>query len=120
MAARGGTDMTTEDPLPPADEPLSHILRVRPPWRSEEKTECGRAANDVGAVISREEARARIKRWGQRRAAFTLCQTCSAERYPASWWGEPAGVLARDVVKYWAPDSPVADELRALGQLVEA
>jgi hypothetical protein len=109
------------DSLPSADGPLSHVLRVRPPWRSTEKTECGRAANDVAAVVSREEARAMVKRWGQRRAAFLLCQTCSQGHYPASWWAEPAGVLARDVTKSWAAEkSEVADELRALGQLVEA
>lgn len=58
---------------------VDHITRAVLPWRmSADLTECGKAAADyVGRLVTREQAAARIKAIGQKRAAFSLCMTCA-------------------------------------------
>lgn len=60
--------------------PVDHITRTVLPWRTEaELTECGKPVADLtGRLVTRDEAVARIKRIGQKRAAFTLCMTCAS------------------------------------------
>lgn len=60
--------------------PVDHITRNILPWRtSADLTECGKPVADLaGRLVTREEATARIKRIGQKRAAFSLCMTCAS------------------------------------------
>lgn len=58
--------------------PVDHITRPILPWRTEpDLTECGKAVTAYpGRLLTREEAAARIKKIGRKRAAFSLCMTC--------------------------------------------
>lgn len=58
---------------------VDHITRAVLPWRiAADLTECGKnVAEYVGRLVTREEAAARIKAIGQKRAAFSLCMTCA-------------------------------------------
>lgn len=58
--------------------PVDHITRPVLPWRtSADLTECGKDTADCpDRLVTREEAEKRIKRIGQKRAAFSLCMTC--------------------------------------------
>lgn len=65
--------------------PVDHITRAVLPWRNEpDLTECGKpVAGLAGRLVTRAEGAARIKRIGQKRAAFSLCMTCvqTSDRY---------------------------------------
>lgn len=69
----------------PPKEPLAHIARSPLPWRAaaDNDTECGKPVGDFAKVVSWAEAVAFVKEFGQARAAFMLCVTCSqtATRY---------------------------------------
>lgn len=113
-------------------EPLDHILRPRLPWREDDLTECGRAANDVKTIITADELKARIKRLGQQRTAFTVCMTCAGQvKYSMTWEQHPIGVLDRELKRVGTftptPGYPVAlkvervtAELRAIAALIDA
>jgi hypothetical protein len=59
--------------------PVDHITRAVLPWRTAaDMTECGKdAVKFPGRLVTRDEASARIKKVGQKRAAFSLCMTCA-------------------------------------------
>jgi hypothetical protein len=79
---------------------LDHLVRHLPPWRAHEDavTECGRPVTEVQSIATVDEIRARIKRVGQARAAFTVCMTCADRiRWVKSWEQDPISVLARDI-----------------------
>ena len=58
-------------------EPLAHVARAKLPWRaSPNLTECGLAMESVAEAISRDDFIARVKRDGERRAAYSTCMTC--------------------------------------------
>jgi hypothetical protein len=122
---------------------VDHLVRHLPPWRAPEDamTECGRPVTEVQSTATSDEIRARIKRVGKARAAFTVCMTCvDRERWATSWERDPISVLARDtkrVGEYYTnrvPDSSskpsehrryaeraaLTAELRALAALAEA
>jgi hypothetical protein len=106
------------------DGPLRHLLRPTFPWRTPDSTECGRALNDVQAVITVDEARALIAKYGSTRARFLLCGTCSetCNRHP-TWDASPSGLMHRLTERRWrgaASDNPTDRDLRAIAALVEA
>lgn len=78
--------------------PVDHITRAVLPWRTAaDMTECGKdAAKFLNRLVTREEASARIRRVGQKRAAFSLCMTCvsTSDRYRSRY----APVVVEDVV----------------------
>ncbi len=99
---------------------LDHVRRPQPPWRDDEKTECGRDIDRE--TISRDQLLARLKDMGLQRASMTVCMTClETARRHTTWDRSPAGVLARDV-NFWRSEQgrQVDLELRALGMLFEA
>lgn len=81
-------------------EPVDHIIRPRLPWRSAADlaiTECGYNAASVKA-LTREQFVARLKDYGQQRAAMVTCMTCmqAAQRWPG--WQEDARLaLQREI-----------------------
>jgi hypothetical protein len=109
-------------------EPLEHVLRALPPWRSAAETECGHNAAEFAAarLITRDQFVAKVNRQGKQRAAMSTCMTCwqTAQRH-YDWAHSPSSVLAREVNKatYWrvGEDEPLIDrELRAMAALIEA
>jgi len=78
--------------------PVDHITRAVLPWRTTaDMTECGKDVADfAGRLVTRQEASARIKRVGQRRAMFSLCMTCvsTSDRYRS----RHAPVVIEDIV----------------------
>ena len=113
-----------------SNEPLDHILRSPLPWRRARHTECGRPEHKVHRTIERHEYEQRLAQWGQRRTAFTVCQTCAPRYNSAETWDRsPIEMMHRETQRVgpWsAPDKPTEDqrqlihELRALAALVEA
>lgn len=75
--------------------PLDHITRAVLPWRTTaDLTECGKdVARLVDRIVTRDDAYARIKRMGQKRASFTLCMIC-AETSDRRNRFEPADAVA--------------------------
>lgn len=120
----------TVQPERPA-EVIEHILRPMPPWRRDDViTECGRAASEFASVLTRDQAIAKIKAQGRRRAAMSTCMTCweTASRH-AAWDQNPVEVISRECSRanWWhrqlnAPPKAVQfrDELRAIAALIEA
>lgn len=101
-------------------ERRDHVLRPPLPWRPSATTECGRAAADVAAVITRDQLSARIKTLGKQRTAFTVCMTCATTAGRWSTFEEnPVDCLRREVYGGRTEDG-FADELRALAALVQA
>lgn len=111
-------------------DPIEHIYRSLPPWRAnvEAKTECGKRAIDVAAVITFDALLAKVKAQGQQRAAMSTCMTCWGRcdvRSPRSWEVCPSVIVGRDADSYHGWGSPHQDtlldrELRAVAALVEA
>jgi hypothetical protein len=120
--------MMTDDGLR-LQERLDHIARPGLPWRADGLTECGHPTAGM-AVITVDEWKARIRRIGQQRAAFTVCMTCAGrEGYSRPWRQDPIGVLFRELkrVGEFRPSRAVAPEhdrmvaeLRAITDLVAA
>lgn len=103
-----------------AEEPRAHVRRPDFPWRDGQRTECGKSAIDVAAVIDRDELNRRIHRDGIQRTAYTVCMTClDASRRWKDWTGDPIDVMAREFYG-GRRDERLRDELRALAALVEA
>lgn len=112
------------------EQPLDHVLRPNLPWRSDQVTECGRAATDVASVIDADELIERTKRHGQQRTVFTVCMTCwDRAKYAVTWDQYPIAVLDRELHRVGAdprisPRKPGADrmtaELRAITALIHA
>lgn len=98
--------------------PVDHIVRAALPWRAEaDLTECGElVARRAGRIVTREEAAARIKRIGQRRALFSLCMTCVSasdrHRGAGGLGGDAVATVARETggVQYVQPPSPYSRE----------
>lgn len=104
---------------------LDHVARPRLPWRTGVRTECGRDADKFPTITS-EDYTVRLRKYGQRRTAFTVCQTC-AQRLTYDLRGSPldpqrlVNVLAREVERTrWEPDSQLEHELQAIVALIEA
>ncbi len=97
-----------------------HVLRAKLPWRPDEEllTECGRKPGGLD-VLTREEARARAKEWGERRTYLAICMTChdTLERWWPTWEESPTTVMQRAVR---GRDEQINQELRAIGMLIEA
>lgn len=121
------------------DEPRDHVIRENLPWRDEQLTECGRAANDVASTITREELRARVKKHGSQRTAFTVCMTCyNTVGHAPQWADNPTGVINRErgtspiVYHKWEKDGngshaqtgphvdQISIELHAIAELIAA
>lgn len=114
------------------EEPLAHIFRTRLPWRNDTYTECGRHETDVRSIITRDELKKRLNKWGHKRTAFTVCMTCmDRSKYNDTWELSPIAVLRRECerVGYYQPygDGPrsqqhhrLANELHAITALIEA
>ncbi len=106
------------------ETPLNHIERPLPPWsHCAPKTQCGRARNDVAAIVSIAEFAASVKRDGQQRIAYTTCMTCwSATTSQAYEWDqEPNGTMMRYLTSARQDDKRMIQrELRALACLVDA
>lgn len=101
-----------------SSSPRDHVHRPDLPWRDGGLTECGKPANDVGSVITREELRQRIQRDGIQRAAYSTCMTClDASRRWKDWAGDPVDVMAREFYGGRRFDR-LGDELRAIAALV--
>jgi hypothetical protein len=111
-------------------EPLAHLVRRSPPWREPTKTECGRDLTDIAWHITRDEAKALIRKHGQQRAAFMLCMICvqTSDRY-RDWAGSPTDVIAREVTSRYTLGGPggtvqehsqMDRELFAIAALIEA
>lgn len=111
-------------------EPLAHIERSRPPWRTVRLTECGREVSQFAVVLSHEEAAAKMTKQGVQRASLTTCMTClnemrmmsrSGDIVPSrSWEVDPSGVIWRDTAKSASRRTDLlAKEMRALATLYE-
>lgn len=105
---------------------IDHIRRPHLPWRDQaQSTECGRDIADVKGLISRDEAHARLKRLGHKRATFSMCLTCleTAERWKA-WADDPAEALRREAQNISRRDQArvalLNKELRAIAALIQA
>jgi hypothetical protein len=98
--------------------PVDHITRAVLPWRTEaDLTECGKdVAVFAGRLVTREEAAARIKRIGQKRAAFSLCMTCASasdrHRNMHALTEDPVATVARATssAQHAYPPSPYREE----------
>jgi len=105
-----------------SNEPLAHLVRRSPPWREPTKTECGRDLTDIARHITRDEAKALIRKHGQQRAAFLLCMVCvqTSDRY-RDWAASPTDVIAREGTTRWKQQHSQMDrELFAIAALIEA
>lgn len=120
--------MTTEDMINYTSPPdaIDHIQRATLPWRAAAQlTECGRKLSDVKGFITRDEAEARHKRLGHKRAMFSMCMTCldAVSRWK-TWQEDPVDAIRRESADLWNKDQPRADqlrkELRAIAALIEA
>lgn len=103
-------------------EPLDHVVRLSPPWRKVELTECGKNVAEFaeGRVLGREEMAAKAKRQGKQRTAMTMCMTCWGKfqyNWHGTWDEHPEGVVERDVGGFGRRRSMLADELKALSIL---
>jgi len=107
-----------------------HVLRAQLPWREDDGlTECGKPTAGLD-VLSRADAAAKAKQWGQRRATLMFCMTCRDHTYAwMTWEQSPIAVMARECQRrsgsfgrMYSDDarSPLDYELRALGLLVAA
>ena len=83
------------------DLPMEHVQRPQPPWRAARLlTECGRPTDGM-TVISREQLITKVKRQGQKRAAFTTCMVCWDKcRTNHAWDVDPVGCLMREAARY--------------------
>jgi hypothetical protein len=105
--------------MPPPDQTRDHVIRASLPWHDEELTECGRRTDDVARTITIEEFMARLRKYGQQRAAFTVCMTCwHTCGHQAQWDTDPVGVMQR-----WTQRDKgdrMKTELRAIAALIDA
>lgn len=102
--------------------PREHLLRPALPWRPAEVTECGKDADDVKRVLTRDAFRKMVASLGQERARITACQTClaAAQRHP-EWAKSPSGVIQRWLTPHWQyrGENQLDYELRAIAMLIE-
>lgn len=106
---------------------VTHIERPPLPWRAERATECGLDA-DRHATWTREAAIAEMNKLGEQRFALFVCMTCwQTARRHSTWDENPVSCLERYCLKFKWEREPekarrrrFADELRAVGLLVEA
>lgn len=109
-------------------EPVDHIERPRLPWRSPDEptiTECGYDASKV-KTLTREDFAARLKEYGQQRAALFTCMTCmQTSRRWQTWETDPRRALQREIeweITGWGREKNghrLKDELIAIQQLIE-
>jgi hypothetical protein len=104
-----------------SDQPLDHVRRPDLPWRTSERTECGRPINDVAKWIDRDALLARIKKLGKQRTGLVTCMTCwqTSARWK-TFAEDPVDALYREVYGGSPADSHVLRaELRAIAALVD-
>jgi hypothetical protein len=117
------------------DLPMEHVRRVAPPWRPQDRTECGLPVTGH-PVITRDAFLTKVRRQGKQRAALTTCMTCWTTASRNQPWDEnPAASLIREAERYsWldrryevkaADDRKAAaaqfrNELLAIAALIEA
>jgi hypothetical protein len=97
--------------------PRHHIARTPLPWRPEERlTECGRPADELRHVWTRDEAVRNFRSMGQQRFALLVCMTCkdTASRWH-TWEEDPVDRLRREVNR---PGASLEYELRAIDLLI--
>lgn len=107
------------------DEPLQHVQRTPLPWRTEAKTECGRAVTEFASVLSRDEFFSKIKTQGKQRAAMSTCMTCLETASRHTTWGEsPSSVMSREIGTGMYDrnkgEKLIDHELRAVAALIAA
>jgi len=121
--------MIADSVEPQVQEHVDHILRPALPWREDGLTECGRVVTEATAVVTADEVKARIKRIGQQRTAFTVCMTCAGRTsLSRTWQQDPIDVLYRELRRvstgYGINTGPAATrmtaELRAIAALIAA
>lgn len=102
-------------------EALDHVIRPRLPWRTDDRTECGREPGTL-PTITRDALAARFKTLGQQRTAFTVCMTClSRARYSKPWAVAPEAVLEREIQRRKQDDTErLRRELLAIELLITA
>lgn len=113
-------------PCVSAEPSRDHVVRATVPWRSDQLTECGRPLSDVAAVISADELDSRITKFGEARAAFTVCTMCWPTAVGAPRWdADPVAVLDRETRR--AQRAPgrrehqqLRTELLAIAALIDA
>jgi hypothetical protein len=114
------------------DAPHRHLVRAAPGWRRPDQTECGRPIADVVTVVTRDEARQLITKYGKARSAFILCQACILHEKGVTWDNDPIATLFRELesvrfARYsedggrrGARHEQLTRELRAIATLIEA
>jgi hypothetical protein len=114
------------------DAPHRHLVRAAPGWREPDQTECGRPLADVTTVITRDEAKALLNKYGKTRSAFILCQACVLHEKGVTWEGDPIATMYRELesVRYarytedgdrrGARREQLTRELRAIATLIAA
>lgn len=114
--------------IPPSGKPqVAHIVIPRIPWRTVDRTYCGRDPQEFKKIASLADAQRRWKEVGAKRAAYEFCVTCveTANRHQP-WDQNPVAAVHYAYNKFgeWSRESPERDvafaELRALAALVEA
>lgn len=111
-----------DDDTPPPGKPVvTHLLRVRLPWSTTDKTECGKDPEQFKRVCSRADAVRRWKEIGQGRAQYEFCMTCvqTANRHP-EFKDQPVAATKRG--SYWmteAHDARAVAELRAVALVLD-
>lgn len=112
-------------------EGLQHVLRMPIPWRhlTQSRTECGLTSDAVEAIPF-EEMQAKVRREGEKRAAYSSCMTCweAAGRHHQEMRWLPDGVdpillvIAREIAFVRRREGDAlrfSRELRALTMLAE-
>lgn len=86
-------------------QPVDHIIRPQLPWRPAAElavTECGYEASKVKS-LTREAFFARLKEYGEQRAALVTCMTCmsTARNWPT--WIEDARLALQREINWEGP-----------------
>lgn len=119
--------MNEQDWTPPPGKPVvAHVVRPRLPWRTVDKTYCGKDPSEFSRIVELEEARSRWKQIGQTRGRYEFCVTCidTANRHQP-WSTNPCAAVAWEYERYsWGRDDDrlrtAKAELQAVALVLEA
>lgn len=111
----------SEDEFPPGKPTVAHIVRVRLPWNTTDRTECGKDPEQFRRVVSRGEAVRRWKEVGATRARYEFCMTCvdTANRWP-SFNDDPVEASKRGATWRTGHDDLTSAELRAVALVLDS
>lgn len=116
------------------DEPMTHILRPKPPWETQDLTHCGRQAETV-AHTTADGMMAHLRKYGRQRTAYTHCMTCvdRVQAYsridtnlrvavPMTWESEPVAITERWLDRTYEPTEKDRKRrmLHAIAAIIEA